>query len=144
MAILNRDLDASQQKEVVRMTWPSQVSTGASLLIGILPSLGVIQSMRAVAIGQSGAMEMSLYVARNASGYTTFPVGISNLVIPGASGGVGGYSGLAAVGSTLLNVLAGDVLVATLAGANSAAAQLSVEIVIKKTQDIVSMNGIST
>lgn len=145
MALINRDKDPSEQKEVIRMTWPSQVSTGASLLVGEIPCAGTIQSVRAIGMGVSGALQVLLRVARMAAGYTTIPVGISNLIVSnlGTSGPLG-YSGLAATGSTLLQVLADDSLVVELVGANTAATQLTIDVVVKRTQDIVALNGVAT
>jgi len=49
---------------------------------------------------------------------------------------------LAAGGSTLLNLSAGQVLVVTTSGANTASDDLLVEVVLEKLQDIVSFYGV--
>jgi hypothetical protein len=49
---------------------------------------------------------------------------------------------LAASGSTQLNLSAGQVIVVTTSGANTAADDLSVAVVVEKLQDIVSYYGV--
>lgn len=149
MALVNRDKDASEQKDVYQyvsnFVGSTTVSTGATGWIAMMPYPGVIQSARLGAQGLSGAMQVALQVLRFASGGTTIAVSISNMVCF-ASGlsGVQGYSGLAATGSTLLNLQAGDILQFETSVANTAARVLLLEVVVKKSQDIVSYNGIST
>lgn len=153
MAIVNRDLDASQTKEVIH--WMSTPATGISYGLGVgtgvtifisgpMPYPGTVQSAQAVAIGRSGAPELVFSLFRPANGNTVVALGISNLVIPnGLSAAVTSYSGLAATGSTLLNFQRGDMFMVTTAGANTACTNLVVSMVVKKTQDIVTHNGTS-
>jgi hypothetical protein len=146
MAVVNRSLDASEQKEVVEFCWNSQVSTGATLLVAPLPYPCTVQSMEGGCLGSSGAPEMKLRALRMTSGgATSIILSISNMILAalGTSGPLG-YSGLAAAGSTLLNLNYKDVLVLEMAAANSAATQGCIEIVVKKTQDIVSSNGVQS
>jgi hypothetical protein len=85
-------------------------------------------------------MEVYRFVA--GAGATTIPVGISNLVLVNAgTSGIQGFSGLAAAGSTLLQLQAGDVLQYTTSVSNGNATSIALNAVIKKTQDIVSYNG---
>lgn len=163
MAIVNRDKDASEQKEW--LSWSSAqgagtaggtygngyVATGSTLyLFGPMPYPYTLMSMNAVApIGVSGAMELIPLICRPVSGgFTNVAISISNLVIvPGISFNVTngfGYSGLVAAGSTLLNGQRGDIIAVKTAVANTAVQMLLVNAVIKKTQDIVAHNGIST
>lgn len=148
MAIVNRDNDASQQK--VEYNWVSNslgattVNTGATGWIAMVPFPGVIQSFRGAAVGLSGAPSVVLQVMRGSAGGTTIACTISAMILVeiGATG-VLGFSGLAAAGSTLLNVQAGDILQFQTGVANTAARGLLLEVVVKKTQDIVSYNGTS-
>jgi hypothetical protein len=169
MAIINRDGDASETKEW--LSWTSQqgggtsggtfgngyVPTGATLyLMGPMPYPFTIQSIRALSPnGGSGAIQLAFLIGRPAvGGMTLINIGLSNLVVTnGASfAGTGfsgtfattGYSGLANQGSTLLNGQAGDVLMAVTQGANTASNLLLIQMVWKKTQDIVSHNGINS
>lgn len=147
MAIVNRDLDPSQQKEVVHFVSNSAVATGASLLLaGPLPYPCALQSCESAAFGVSNAMQVAFVVLRLTSGgQTAISLGISNMVLNNyGTSGVIGYSGLAAPGSTLLSLQTNDLLVAQTSVANGNATSLSLNLVLKKLQDIVSHNGISS
>jgi hypothetical protein len=146
MAIVNRDLDVSQQKETFTFASNSAVVTGVTLaLFGPMPYPGTVQSVQGVALGVSGAPQLAFSIFRPANGNTVIGMGISNMVvINGISNPVTSYSGLAASGSTLLNFQRGDIMLATSSVANTACTQLVVQMVVKKTQDIVSHNGTST
>ena len=165
MAILNRDLDPSQQRDWI--SWNSgafpagvtfgsgYVPTGVTLyLSGPIPYPYVVQSANAVTVGASGAPQLVFSIYRPLlGGATVIGLGISNMVVAAgasliaATGGTGtfsymGYSGLAATGSTLLLGQRGDVLIATTAGANTASNQLLINMVIQKVQDTLSMDGV--
>lgn len=150
MGVTNRSKDASEQKDIYSWSYnrpdgASNLSTGSTVWIGMLPYPGVIQSMRVAAAGLSGAMALALGVQRFAGGGTLISVGISNLILNAfGTSGVLGYSGLAATGSTLLNVQAGDILMFTTSVANTAATSLTIQVVVKKVQDIVAYNGVQT
>lgn len=146
MGITNRSKDVSEQKDVY--SWinntlgATTVNTGATGWIGMIPYAGVIQSMRSAAVGLSGAMAVDLFVLRGGSGGTAIAVSISAMILReiGATGVVG-YSGLAASGSTLLQVQAGDVLQFKTSVANTAAMAMLLQVVVKKTQDVVAYHG---
>jgi hypothetical protein len=157
MAIVNRDKDASEQKEV--FVWTSSPASGISYGLGLgvgvtvmaagpMPFPYILQSISAVATGNSGGPQLVPLIVRPAvGGVTTIPVSISNMVIPNAasmSTSSLNYSGLAPTGSTLLLGQRGDILVFATAVANSAVNTLVVNMVVKKTQDILSMNGVSS
>lgn len=143
MAIVNRDLDASQQKEMVQVNLGA-VATGATRFCAIIPYPCTLQSVRNSAAGVSNAMQVAFEVIRG-SGSSGIPIGISNMVLQNRStSGVVGFSGLAATGSTLLNLLAGDVIQVVTSVSNGNATDLLLEFVLKKSQDIVSYNGISS
>lgn len=166
MAIVNRDLDPSQQKDVIY--WNSQGAYGATftqstigpgglpvgvtvILTGPIPFPYVLQSVNALNMGASGSPALSWNIMRvvGGGGVTMVAVSISNMIIPngasfmtafGYSGTLyGGYSGLAATGSTLLQGLAGDLISCTTTGANTASTLLTVSLVLKKVQDTVTM-----
>jgi hypothetical protein len=75
----------------------------------------------------------------------TYAISISTMILnnPGTSGPQG-FSGLAAAGSTLLNLQNGDVLGFVTSVANTATRNLILELVVQKTQDIVAYNNVST
>lgn len=163
MAILNRDLDSSQQKDVIHWTFNSgfgstTIGTGFTLaLTGPIPYPYTLQSINALALGlaggagTSGAPQLSFNIMRviPGGGVTMIAVSISSMVIQngasfatayGYSGTLfGGYSGLAATGSTLLLGLPGDIISATTAVANTACQMLTLSMVLKKVQDTVTM-----
>lgn len=148
MAIINRDGDKSEKKEWVYYASNSAVAAGSTLLLsGPIPFPFAVQSVSAISNGASGAPQLAFFIGRPGSGgMTLIGIGISNMVIPNAASFqvAGGYSGLAAQGSTLLNGNAQDVIIGSISGSNTACSQLLIQMVLIKTQDIVSHNGISS
>ncbi len=143
MAIVNRDLDASQQKDVIHFRAGAAVATGASLNVAVLPYPCSLQSLSAYATGVSNAMQVAINVQRwTAAGVTVIALGVSNLVLQNYStSGILGFSGLAVPGSTLLQLQQGDVLNLVTSVTNGNALDLVVDFVVKKLQDIVAHNG---
>ena len=156
MAIVGRDLDVSERK--VSFQWSNQfggqslvtdggivTATGTTLFMFMMPFPATLQSGAVFANAVSGAPQIALFVQRFAGGSTNFAVGISNMVLTAfGTSGVQGLSGLPPVGSTLLNFLQGDLLLLQTAASNTAIKNLIMELVFKKTQDIVQYNGVST
>jgi hypothetical protein len=146
MAIVNRDLDVSQQKEVIQYAAAGAVATGATALVAVMPFPGALQSVTPVAYGVSNAMQVTVYFERwLAAGLTLINTGVSNIILQNlsASGAVG-FSGLATQGSSLLQFQTGDVLRITTSVANGNALGLALNFVVKKLQDVVSHNGVSS
>lgn len=149
MTIINRDMNITQQKEWT--DWSTGVSslvqTGETFLIaGPMPYPGRLQSGLIYAVGVSNAMQLALTCQRfvPGAGYTSIAVGLSNVVLQNVSvSGPIGLSGLPTPGSTILNFLAGDVFMLTTSVANGAASGLSINLVVVKTQDIVSHNSLN-
>jgi len=145
MAVVNRTLDVSEQRKTLSLTVNGSsgivIPTGSTFLLGIVPYPSTLDAGQLVCFGQSGAPTVALHVQRfiAGTGFTTYVIatGTSNLVPAYGTSGVG-ISGmiLPASGSTLLNLLANDVLGITFAGANSAAIFLSAHVVLKPIQDI--------
>lgn len=162
MAIVGRDLDASERKVAFQYnSFPKDAlvagGVGNSLVsraIGIsqminmfmVPFPCTIQSGVVAGFGLSGAPEVSLKCLRwTGSAMATFAIGISNMVLTAlATSGPQGFSGLPAAGSTLLNLQLGDILQMVTSGANTAMDNIILELVVKKTQDIVAYNNVST
>lgn len=147
MAILNRSKDASEQKEVINAALGA-VATGSTKQVLIVPYPCTIQpQVKVAATGVSNAMQIAFQVNRfiAGTGATAINLGISNVVLQnvGTSGPLG-FSGLAAVGSTLLNLAANDVLQVVSSVASGNATDLVIDLVIKKTQEIVSVYGSSS
>ena len=111
----------------------------------MVPFPCTIQSGSVFSQGVSGAPQIGLFAQRFAGGITSVAIGISNMVLTAfGTSGVQGLSGLPTAGSTLLNLQAGDVLTVQTSVSNTGANQLVIELVVKKTQDIVSYNNVST
>lgn len=161
MAIVSRDLDASERKEFFEYSsFPKTALlavAGNSLLqsvVGIstvtqmfmMPMAGVLQSGKIYTKGNSGVPEVTLLNLRwNGTALASFAISISAMPCTlGTSIGPQGFSGLPAAGSTLLNLQEGDVLALVTSAANTAIGDFILQLVVKKTQDIVAFNGIST
>lgn len=145
MAICNRDNDPSQQKENVTGVIPAAV-TAATYPIWMAPFPCEVVAAQSAASGLSGTPLHNLGIIRfvAGAGLTTI-VGLNSsmaLVALGTSG-VQGYS-LIATGSTLLQMQAKDILCLVTSGAASAALNVTVSVVVKKLQDIVSHYGVAT
>ena len=170
MPLLNRDKDASEQRDV--LSWNSVglsfgasygapggigqggVATGITLfLAGPMPYPYVLQSVNALAVGTSGAPQLVFSILRVAASaaMTAIAVSISNMVICSGQSFLGfgasavgflGYSGLAAAGSTLLLGQRGDLIVASTAVANTACTTLAVNLVVQKIQDTLTLEGV--
>lgn len=148
MAVVNRTLDASEQRKVFEVNTQA-LATGVTLQLGIVPYPSVLVEAQIAAWGLSGAPTYALAINRfiTGTGFTTIVVGTGTSNIPAEFGTSGpgafgaslfGASGmvLAAAGSTLLNLLPNDVLTLTSGVANTAVKALSCAVVIQPIQDI--------
>lgn len=143
MAINNMALDASEQNRVYTNAY-NLVVTGITLVPFIVPSNGSIKAMSLAAVGLSGSPTYAFTIGRfiTGSGFTALTGGMTTLTA-GAVGTSGVQSFvLAASGSTLLNVLANDLIQITTGGANTAAVHLTVGMVIQSTQDVKTQYGV--
>lgn len=146
MAVVNRTLDASEQRKVISntITSTSFLINGVTNMIGLVPFNGVIDTGMLAVEGVSGSPAYSLKVARfiAGTGFTVIVVGSSNLPVAiGTSGPIG--LSLPASGSTLNNVLANDVLLLhALGGTGAAAEKLTVSVVVRPVQDIKTHFGV--
>jgi len=139
MAIINRDHDISEKREVVEFSQRTLV-TGASYIITQVPYKCDVQGAYVAAIGLSGSPILSFNAVRfNATGgQTVIALGVSGVVLTAfGTSGIQGFSGMQALGSSLLSLIPGDLLAMTLTGTNSAADSAIVDIVLAKSDDIV-------
>lgn len=148
MAIQNRDNGLSQQRDVLvsRVALPV---TGESYGLITVPFPCAVQAAYFSAYGLSGAPQYNIKAHRwlGTAGATSISLGISNITVSvavGVSGAAQGWSGLNTLGSSLLQLQAGDVLVLGTAGANTGADEVAISIVVQKTQDIVQHFSLST
>jgi hypothetical protein len=144
-------MDASNQKDTFSWSYSKNVhgkttiNTGATFLVCMFPYAGVLQSVRSYAVGLSGAPSLDFKILRFAGGGTSIACSISSMIaVEFGTTGILGYSGLAAAGSTLLLVSPGDILAVQTGVANTSIDSLMLNVVIKKTQDVLSYNGVST
>lgn len=144
MGILNRTKDASERKEVYGCRLGSVVNA-VTLQICQVPYPAVLEGIYHSHQGLSSTPGARFDVWRfiGGAGFTAVQTGIgaSGTVVAFATSGVIAAS-LPAPGSTLLNLMAGDVIMlSSFGGTGTATAESAVEVVLKKTQDIVSYFG---
>ncbi len=150
MAITNRDHQISEQREVLQLSAKSAtfIVTGTSYTLGVVPYPCEVQAAALAAYGLSGAPGYMLQAHRfTSAGETIINLGVSAHLFSaavGLSGLAQGWSGIRTLGSSLLQLQQGDVLKVTTSVSNTAAAELAVAIVVKKTQDIVAALGLGT
>ena len=147
MAIVNRDVDASQQKEAFQFsTVPGTVlSSGSTLAMWVMPYPCQIQSARVGTLGVSGVPQARFTVQRFTAGLTILAIGSTALITNLGLSGILGHSGVMVAGTTLLVLQTGDVVnLETAGGSATAAIGLVAQMVVKKLQDIVAHNGVST
>lgn len=138
MGIINRTLDASEQKEVIdRRIGGTVTGTAYPIYTAAYPS--TISDARAVALGLSGTPTSTLGIQRFITGVgaTTITVGGALTAVAFGTSGLQRFS-LPATGSTLLNLQTGDVLTVTAAGTNAALVSLQVTVVAQAIQDVKS------
>lgn len=138
MAIINRDLDSSEQLRVVGGNL-SLVAANTSRDVAIVPFAGTLKAIAASARALSGAPIVFVDVKRWSGAGVTTIAGVGLTLAITAHGISTAYQSfpLAAAGSTLLNLQAGDVLVLRAANvANTGADDVLVSAVVKAAQDI--------
>ncbi len=145
MGNINRTDDASQQQEVLTISYMNTGSGGTALIATgstlycnvVIPRAMQIQSVQSTCFGISGAPQVILGALRFVNG-TSFVIGTTSLI---PAYGVSGYMGVSigAVGSSQLLLQKGDVLVAQqLGGTGAASTSTVINVVVKNMQDIKS------
>lgn len=144
MAIVNRDLDPSQQRWTFQQMINSTASgisvgfmnpgiaTGFTYVICNIPCSSQLVAADESVYGLSGAPVHSLWIYRFAGGFTAIAIGQSQAATAFGTSGIQGFSLFGA--SWLLQ--AGDQLVLYTQGANTAVAAATVTCVVKALQDI--------
>ena len=140
MAIVNRDLDSSEQKRVVNIKLGGTV-TGSTYLLHVVPSQSRLVAAVQAAEGISGSPVHSLWLYRFNAG-----AGLTNIVlgstIPVTAYGTSGAATFSVSAAGMTNPLqAGDALVLFVQGANSAVSGCAVGLAIQALQDIRSSYG---
>lgn len=144
MAIVNRTLDASQQTLVVKFSKDGVIGTGVTVPVGLVPSNSTLKAVKLAAAGLSGSpvVDLSIWRFIVGAGVTVITGGATSLtVVAEGTSGVQSFV-LAASGSSLLNLLSGDKLIAVTSGANTAGTNYAIEAVIQMVQDIRTVHGV--
>lgn len=143
MAITNRALDASEQRQVFQADF-ALTGTGATLLIAQVPFNSTLEAVRIAAQGLSGSPTYDLRVWRFITGTGVTSIAGGATTLTGVAMGTSGIQSmvLAASGNTLLNLLANDVITLTSGAANTAVTGLAVSLVVKAVQDIKTSFGV--
>ena len=144
MAIVNRDLDVSEQKLVLN-TAMGLAATGLTLGVAVIPYQATLRNIQVAANGLSGAPTWTFFVYRfiTGTGYTAIAAAGALTVANFGLSGIQGVS-LVASGSSLLQLLANDVVGVSTTGANTAAGSATVSVAIQALQDVKAVYGSST
>lgn len=142
MAIVNRDLDVSQQIQEFGAVLNTTVGASAALnfFVAQMPFPATLKGVAVAANSISGAPQVSVSIQRwTAGGATVIPYVGSTLAVL-AHGASAAYQmvTLATAGSTLLDLQAGDVVVLKqeFSGGNVAIGNAVVTVAVKALQDI--------
>lgn len=151
MAIVNRDLDPTQQRVRYQAVLTNSGNSGVSAGIAVpgvvtgktfplcnISSPGQLVAASEACYGVSGAASHSLWVYRFAGGFTSFAIGQSLAITAFGTSGIQGYSLFGASNQ----LLAGDQIVLLTQVANTAVDTAIVELVVRNLQDIVSDFGV--
>lgn len=142
MAIVNRDLDVSQQIQEFGAVLNTTVGASAALnfFVAQMPFPATLKGVAVAANSISGAPQVSVSIQRwTAGGATVIPYVGSTLAVL-AHGASAAYQmvPMATAGSTLLNLQAGDVVVLKqeFSGGNVAIGNAVVTVAVQALQDI--------
>lgn len=159
MAITNRALDISQQKEVIRKAFSPAASgpaaglslygglvAGSTMLVGQVPFQSTLKAVQVCADAMTNSLVLSFLVARfiPGAGITYLSNVMASLAIT-----VFGTSGaqsvsLPAAGSSLLTLLANDMIYVTPTGAAGTVTNATIDIVVAALNDVKQTFGSST
>lgn len=144
MAICNRDLDVSEQRQVYQAAVPL-TAIGASTIVPLayVPYPGTLSAVKLAAVGVSGAVLAAVAINRfvAGAGLTAILVGATTALVNVGTSGPQAFT-LPSLGSTLLQVQQGDLVSLTLVGGNNLLGA-QVALVIKALQDIKSPLGLT-
>lgn len=137
MSIVNRSMDASEQKEPIRCHVFNPVN-GTEVILPPVERAVTITDCKASLLGISGAPTVHLRGLRfiAGTGGSSFAIGTSFAVTAYGTSGYVSYS-LPATGSSQLSLQKGDALVVIFGGGTGAACTTAcVEVVVQNLQDI--------
>lgn len=136
MGNINRTDDLSQQKDLVEYNLVLG-ATGNDYIVHKAPRNQLITDAKLTSVGLSGTPTSTLKLQRFVvgAGLTTISISGALTVLAIGTSGTQTYS-LPAAGSSLLQLAAGDVIVATTGGTNAGTLQSLVQVVVQNIQDI--------
>lgn len=139
MAIVNRDKDASEQRECFTTSIAPSL-TGLTYGVCVVPYQSNLVSAMVQGNGLSGSPNYSLWIQRFVvgSGVTSINIG-SSLVL--TTFGTSGAMTFSIPGSLTYPLQASDVITLSMAAANTATANTTVTVVLRALQDIKTAFG---
>jgi hypothetical protein len=140
MAICNRDLDVSQQRQEYQATI-APTATGLTYLLAVVPYPARLVAMAQGAVGLSGAPNHSIWLNRFVVGSGITTISFGNSLVTTAMGTSGIQSFSLPLASTF-PLQAGDVLLLSTAASNTSAASVCVTTVIQALQDYKTEFGV--
>jgi len=142
MAIVNRDLEASEQRKVFNASFAA-TATGITLPVLAVPYPATLDGIVVAAHGLSGTPTYAFSILRFivGTGVTTITAGFTTLTaVEFSTSGIQSVVSVSS-GNTLLNLQANDIICATSGASNAAVKSLDIGIVLKATQDIKTSFG---
>lgn len=137
MGIVNRSMDASEQKETISVALSPVATSGGTYLLAAVPYQCEVTNIAVSANGLSNTPSMEVEAYKFSGGVTINSDLSTAIALPAtATSGIFALT-LGTAGSTQVQLDAGEMLVARVTGANGAAASATVNIVVRKLQDIV-------
>lgn len=140
MAIVNRDLDSGEKKEVVRFE-SGVIAAETTREVWVAPYPCTIQAVKAMVVGPTLAPTVALQTNRFivGTGVTAITVQAAHDTTVFSTSGLLGMS-LPAAGSTLLNLAANDVVEIVTSGSTTTSQMLNLYVALQvtKTQDVLS------
>jgi len=145
MAIVNRTLDASEQRKTFQVKLlAAELVNGVSGIICQVPFASTLDAASIALYGISGAPQFQIAVHRTGGAGATYVLAVGTSNIPLAFGTSGAWQCvLPASGSTLLLLNAGDNLLYLQGGGSGAAAvNANISVVLKPLQDVKTQFGV--
>ncbi len=136
-------MDATEQKRTFVASF-SAVATGITLPVLNVPFNSTLSGIRVTGAGFSGTPTYDFKVQRFIAGTGLTVISGGSTTLTGAAYGTSGMNSvvLAAAGSSLLTLLANDVITCTSGAAASAVTALNVSVVIQAVADIKTTFGL--
>lgn len=140
MAIVNRDLDPSQQTAALNCPLTNTI-TGQTYNLCLVPYPSVLTAAQQVVCGASGSPNHSLWIQRFIPGTGLTTISIGNSLVASVFG-TSGSQGFSIPSGLTYPLIANDVIMLSTAAANTGAVSVTVTLVVKALQDIKTSFGV--